>query len=202
MAEEHNALKYSPLISQGAAVVLGVGISRLSESLVVAADLWSKPEWAFPRGELLWSVNPSQAAVVAEFSQVGIRNPVGSGLIIVIDEIEIVGPAVVGAMEERLAASTVVDATGSPSCRDTRRPPTSGANVQTVSFANAAAARLGFLLATHALNANLWNRYPVEVVLTPGFDFYVGPSLVNTAISCNFWGRERFAFPGELPTRG
>lgn len=50
---------------------------------VLEAD---RPEWAFLRGEQRWgSRNISQAAVAAEFSYVGIANPLGSGALVIIE---------------------------------------------------------------------------------------------------------------------
>lgn len=206
MAEEHNALKYSPELSKGAAQVLGgaygdVGISRMSESLQVIADLWQQPEWAFPRGEKLWAVNPSQAAVAAEFSTVGIRNPSGSQLIVVVDQVVIfTSPG--GSFSGRIAAQSTVDATATPQVRDSRIGVSSGGRLQTVSIAHVDPAILGFVLWTVRLGNDVCTVLPFPVVLSPGFDFFVGPTAVNLAANVSFIGRERQAFPGELSSRG
>jgi len=204
MAQEHNALKYGSQISRAAARAYGLGdeetgLSRLGETLQLVADLWSRPEWAFLRNEKLWMVNPSQAGVAAEFAQVGIRNPTGSGLVVVVDRLWMRQAISAFVWEWRIAASSAVDATANPNSRDTRNRPAASSNVQTVSIAHSSAARLGFLLGSSGHpNSSESRLYPADIVLSPGFDFYVGPDTVNQAANVTFVGRERRAFPGEL----
>jgi hypothetical protein len=52
---------------------------------VVALEV-DRPEWSFLRQEKLWaSRNMSQAAVAAEFSYIGISNPLDSGSLVVVE---------------------------------------------------------------------------------------------------------------------
>jgi hypothetical protein len=203
MAEEHNALKYGSPISVAAAAAAGgaygdVGISRLSESLVAVMDLWGRPEWL--RGERRWAVSPSQAGVAAEFAQVGVRNPAGSNILVVIEDFNLWDAGATTLIEARIAASTVVDATSTPQSRDTRLPFQTG--LRTVSLANSAAAILGALNQKFEINPATYAYYPIGVVLSPGFDFFIGPEIVFTTIGATLRGYERVAFPGELGTRG
>jgi len=204
VAQEHNQLIYGPSISKAAAQAFGgaysdVGISRLSESLQVVADLWSKPEWAFLRNEFLWWINPSQAAVAAEFAQVGIRNPSGSGMIVVVDRLCALA-SVSTQYELRIRAQGTIDATATPNARDTRLPQLAS-GLRTVSMAHtepAATGPLGFLCASFEQHNEIGVMVPVDFVLSPGFELLVGPSVVNVLANVSFWGRERQAFPGEL----
>ena len=205
MAEEHNALKYGPLISKAASIAAGggygeVGISRLSETLTPTIDLWSRPEWALLRGERHWMVRPSNIATVAEFTQVGIRNPTGSRMLVVVQWIQVV-PVSNEKFSVKYAASSAVDATSTPNSLDTRTSLLAG--ISTVSLANSAAAALGANLASWSrLSGDSGEPLRLDLVLSPGFDVYVGIDVTNRAIEATFRGYERMAFPGELQTNG
>lgn len=204
MGFEHNALSYGIALSRAAARAAGMndgelGLARLGETLTPTMDLWSRPEWALLRGERLWMVNPSIGATVAEFSQVGIRNPVGSGLITVVQG-WLLNSAVTGNFQVRAAASTLVDATSTPNARDSRVPLLTG--IQTVSLATSAAAALGSLYMTIRELSSSSTARELNFVLSPGFDVYIGPDAVNLLINATIWGYERQAFPGELQARG
>ena len=205
MAEEHNAIKYGSIISNAASIAAGggygdVGVSRLGETLQPVIDLWRRPEWALLRGERLWAVNPSNVATAAEFTQVGVRNPAGSGLIVVVTDFNTSHAATNQILEMFIGASVAVDSTSTPNARDTRLPILTG--VRTVSLATSGAARLGSRLATFNDAAITFNFWTVNVVLSPGFDLYFGPDTVNQAVSVSIRGYERVAFPGELQARG
>lgn len=210
MANEHNALKYATYITRGVKRLFGVddhedGVTRLSESLQLVADVGSRPEYSFPLGENRWSVAITAAAVAAQFSQCGIQNPAGSGMIIVVDDFDVSMAAGNVAIEERVAAiAGAVSASGTPTQTDTRIPglpnPT---GIVAVSAANQNAARRGTLLGSHKPMANpplTYLRFPAGIVLVPGFEYWVGLDTVNLAITVTIRGRERRAYPGEILT--
>ena len=59
------------------------GVERYSETLEPVLDLWSRPEWAILRDEILWGGASTQAAVAGELSFVAVINPLGSGMLTV-----------------------------------------------------------------------------------------------------------------------
>jgi len=204
MAEEHNALKYGSPLSTALSILAGggyadVGVSRLSESLVGLIDLWSVPEAHLLYRQRDWALSPSQSAVAAEFAQVGIRNPAGSNMLVVVEELH-VNTSIPGTFELRMAASTTVDATSTPNARDSRIPILT--SIRTVSIAHSSAARLGVNMQRYTMLASTPTQYRVNLILAPGFDCYVGPDVVNQAVECSFLGYERVTFPGELQARG
>jgi hypothetical protein len=203
---EHNALSYGVALSRAAARASGMsegelGLARLGETLTPILNLWALPEWALLRGERTWAIAPSIGATVAEFSAVGIRNPADSGLIVVVARIVAFVTTTTISLEGRMRASAVVDATSTPNSLDTRVPILTG--IQCVSLADSNAAKQGSILfAWQQSNLVGQSAIQTDVVLSPGFDFFVGPAATNAAIQCSFFGRERQAFPGELQTRG
>lgn len=178
-----------------------VGIERVSETLQPNINLWSRPEWAILRGERLWAVAPSQPAVAAEFSQVGIFNPAASGLIVVVDAVMGVANTTATVQEFMLGANVAFTATGTPNSRDSRTALLVG--IQCGSFAHHAGARIGSgaLIASIGHNNGTYAYWPLNVVLHPGFFLAGGPSVVNTLAAISFFGSERPAFAGELNAR-
>lgn len=202
---EHNQLKYAVDITRGLKRIFGLGddeqgTTRLSETLQPGFGLYDRSELLFPIGINRWAVNPSQAAVAAQFQQVGIRNQPNSGFLVAIDYIEILTDSA-NQWEERIAANSVVGSVGLPIQTDLRVGNFPNPGLVTQSLTNTAVARLGSLVATHALALNAWNVYQpggTGILLTPGFDFFVGANIVNLRVQVNFFGREWRANPGEL----
>ena len=205
----HNPLNFGSGVARGAAVGAGLdetaeGVVRLSETLQGVMDPWRQPEWTFLRGEKLWSVSPSIAAVAGEFQQIGIRNPTGSNHIAVVEVIAPFNPAAAGfgIWEVRGRAQGTTDGSAAPSLRDTRIP--SNASFQIgplLALTNSEAATpLGTLLASF-INVNEQVFCPVQFVLSPGFELFVGRSIVNVGVQGTIAGRVRPAPPGELNVR-
>jgi hypothetical protein len=202
---EHNALKYAVDITRGLKRIFGVddgeqGVTRLSESLQISSDPLTTPEMQFPIGINRWAVAPTSGASIGNVSQVGIRNPAKSGYIVVVDAMVLFLSAN-SVMNVRVSnAGTVFGGTGTPTQTDLRIPNFPNPSLATVSFTNAAAAAIGTLLWTFQLSANSLPIVPFPVILLPGFDLLVDNNLANTAITCNFVGREWRGNPGELLT--
>lgn len=181
----------------------GVALERVSETLQPTFDLWAKhrPEFSLLRGERLFGVAPSQPAVAGEFGQVGIFNPAGSGLIVIVTDLLGCLPGAGVTVEVQLGANVAFTATSTPNSRDSRTALLTG--VQCGSFANHAAARIGSgaLITAFGQAVVGYLNLPINVVLHPGFFLAVGPNIVNTSIGCSFVGYERPAFAGELTAR-
>lgn len=209
---EHNAIKYAAnYITKAAKRAFGLddqqdSVTRLSESLGIYANFFdtiNRPDWAWVRGELLWSVSALQSAVVGEFSQVGISNPASSNKLIIIDGMQTVGA--LNQTETRIGANPTAGftATSSPTQRDSRIPGVSApSGVVAVSFANHAVARIGTLLEDPSTPSTEGELFSVQVVLSPGFFWAMGPSSNNATVNGIIRGRERPAYPGELSATG
>lgn len=180
------------------------GTTRLSETLYATADLWSRPEFSFPRGEFEWSVFLQQAAVVGEQSFVGIRNPAGSGVLIGIRELDYTNLA--GLVDENMVANTAFTPTGSgtPTQTDLRITNFPNPSLATVSFTHHQVGNLGgaTLRQTNVLAAVDMNPRQCRVVLTPGFSYYLtyDAGSLNAVMKASISGWERKALPGELLT--
>lgn len=201
---EHNELKYGSPLSNAAAILSGggygdVGISRLGETLTPVLDLWRRPEFALPRGERRWVVNPSDGADVANFSQVGIASPTGSNLIVVVEGFWI-SDGTNRKMFVRAGANVAFTSTSTPNALDTRIPLLTG--LRATSFTHRSAAQMGSNMGEYRFLANTTQVFIYNYVLTPGFFFALAQETINVAINATFFGYERVAFPGELTARG
>jgi hypothetical protein len=202
MAEEHNALKYGPQLSKAASVVLGggygdVGLSRLSESLVVVADLWSQPEWALPRSEILFARFVDVPAVVARFASIELVNPIASRTLAVVTYIQ----SVAGAFQASIDNGTAIAAnpvTEAGVALDGRWPQLGETSRLSVVSGDLAA---GVVTPQWQWAAGLRDPTPTWI-LDPGRKLFLVCTGVTTAISANIVWRERFPFPGELQARG
>lgn len=200
----HNILTYGGAISKSAAMAVGLGrdeegLSRLDESLQIGLNLWDEqlPEFAYHRNEKIWGNGPSdfQAAVAAEYSVVGIRNPANSGRIVVVERFSCVASQ---GVQVRVGPNTdyVPTVTGTCVSRDTRVVPIN--NIVTQATTYHGAVLTGAVV--NAFGATLDPTWlDIYVVLTPGFYLHVSNATVNVALTANFMGRDRPALPGELP---
>lgn len=179
-------------------------IERFSETLQPTINLFERPEWSILRGELLWVVTPAQPAVAAEFAQVGIRNPTGSGKLVVLERMHLAQAAGLGGnqLEVRGRAQGAVTSSGAVSNRDLRHTKTASFQdgLTTLGITNSAAARVGTQLHGFVIGVNReWGgSYELNIILPPGFEVFAGIPTVNLTISMCFIGRERAAFPEEL----
>lgn len=78
------------------------GVERLGETLTPTLNIWERPEWALLRGETLWVANRVVTAGGAgTMAGVAICNPVGSGIVTVVEKAQLnvaVAGAVIGVM--------------------------------------------------------------------------------------------------------
>lgn len=180
------------------------GLERVGETLQPTFNMWERPEWAHLRGERIWAVQPSQAAVAAEFSMVGIAVPANSNLIAVVERVILFpGGSPANAVSQlALFNSVVFAATSTPNPRDSRIPFVGGTTptIGVISFAHhqAALPYPAFLASLTPPGNQEPHEYNLPVVITPGFALYLGPTVVNLGIWGCFIGRSRPARRGEL----
>ena len=90
MGQQHNELNRAVEIDHAVRVIVSETdseskVERFSETLTPILDIWSRPEWAFLRNEVLFSVGPqTSAAVAAQSSFVQLFNPVTSTRIVLV----------------------------------------------------------------------------------------------------------------------
>lgn len=205
MGQLHNELNPRAGLSKAVRAILGSidhegGLERFSETLSLEMDLWSRVEWALPRGEVVWEMCPTASAVALNNSFIAMLNPVGSAAIVVIDGYQIVGQAV--AQDVQLAFGNVPpgSAVGRPFCMDTRRVNAIAANsTTTIAEAGQFGAIIGTNFRHHILAAgNDQTPLPLGIVLTPGFFVIWETTAQNVALQVNIRGREYKAQSSEL----
>lgn len=143
----------------------------------------------------------SPAAVAAELTFAGIRNPAGSGVILVVTD---VAPSLSVADTATLtiggSTSTDVDATDVVFCRDTRRRASSAAMATQaiLMIRGAGAATVGAEHERLRIGADSTEHFRGPYILIPDTELRVYRFTVNTALNCSFTGYYRAARPGEL----
>jgi hypothetical protein len=176
------------------------GIERAGETLTPILDLWRWPEWAVLRGEILFSAQSDVAAVALERSFVGVRNPAGSGLIVIVESmLAIPTTAVFEQLEVFHGAIIATDVDGSEQVapRDTRLPLAGVSRI--VQIHGTGVAAIGSTSFTRwGTIINEVSRDHTVHVLTPGFELRCYHATANTALNLNIYGRIRPALDGEL----
>lgn len=201
MAAIHNGIRYFVQLQRAYRRAMGEpgtwGMERGGETLTPTINLWQLPEWTHLRDERRGVEVETDAAVAGQRSHVGLRNPTGSRMIVVVDRVEInsstsrdVGLAVraVGAVDTNNQAGPALDTRVGTASQLLR--------TQIVTLTQVGAA------ATIAWNrrvlANTVAEFNCGWVLSPGFELLALPAVDNEVIQANFIFRERQAVPGEL----
>ena len=208
MAHVHNALHHFTALQAAYRAALGEddasfnGIERAGETLTPIFDLWSRPDWAVLRDEVLWSALHNQAAVVGELSFVGIRNPAASGLLVVVTMIRARGSAGgILRVIHGVISATGVDGSEQLVPRDTRLNLAGVSRAVKIHGADAA------MIGNDAFEEIFMDRgsagtatedVPQSVILSPGFEVRYYHQTANTALVLTAQGYLRPAQPGEL----
>lgn len=181
------------------------GLIRADESLHSVIDLWSRPEWFFLRREKLFSIRATLAANVAGIARFQISNPVNSGIITVVTELQVIEQTALASYILTDSGAFIAGGLAPLSARDSRWDIAAGGGsrptvtLQTVD--NTAAAASGIII--DSIIAQL-NQSPsrfscgLPFVLTPGVWLQVQSGTVNHQATFIASGYERNAFPGEL----
>jgi hypothetical protein len=152
-----------------------------------------RPEWKFLAGERLCWMRWTDAAVAGQYSHVGLRNPAGSGVLIITDDIRcFVGSSASVALGIR--PNTTVDSANAGYCRDSRQATQSAVGQATTLTAVAAGMypMFGSIMATWVTE-----RFPTPVILHPGFELLLQCTTVNISLTAAFSWRERALNPSE-----
>lgn len=208
MGHLHNALHHATALLNGLRVSIGAvadadfdGTSRFGETLQPVMDVWSRPEWRLPRGEITYARRISAPAVAARFSGLELINPVGSGVIV--NVLTITGESYPQQIDLQIDSGGAlgVTATLRGIALDSRHPQLGEASRCTlVSGDFAAGANLPLWRTASATPAVPFPALPL--VLTPGFKLFIFGTVVNTALPASLVWTERLAMEGELTARG
>lgn len=204
----HNAIKYGSDLLRGYSRAIGLaedeeGAVRLGETITPIIDVWSRPEWAALRFEILWAVFLTTTGIAAEKAMVAIINPTGSKLIVVVDaavaRLSVSGAAYANVLTQAAIAAKQ-DTTGSGQVRD-RRPSTATRIVTSMgSAAGAIVSAVSCMEEIRHIDGNepMTPLNCLPVILSPGFGFVIEANTDATSIGANFRGSSRPALPGEL----
>jgi hypothetical protein len=151
-----------------------------------------RPEWSYLAGERLCFGRWSDAAVAGNYSAVGLRNPVGSGVLVVCEAIDIF----VGATSQwyiGMRSNSTVDAANPGFCRDSRLA-TQKAVGEVTERTQVAVPVYPMYKAIVLVSTTAHYREPI--ILSPGWEILCH-ALANTEIQGNFSWRERALEPSE-----
>lgn len=158
--------------------------------VVPVSDSQLDPELHWLAGSRLCSAHITSAADVANQSSVGLRNPSGSGVIAVIERIDLFTGAAATCI---ITMATITAPTGSQQgfFRDGRGWPATPlrASCDVVSLAGAFSSTLGRVRISNVTDQQY--THLVSYILNPGERLTIAPLGVNTAIDGTFYWRER-----------
>jgi len=202
---EHNAIKYFPNLARLGERAFGLddneqSITRLSETLQGSVDLWSQPEFALYRGDVIFARAPATiVAVVARFGIASLINPVGSNTIAVLRQAYMSGAT--ASLEAAVGGGGSVAAnpvTTQGVAIDTRYPPAGESSVCTIVTGDVAAGITLPQWVTQAAN-NLTTITPMlPVIIIPGRKVDWINTTANQPYRIQLVWTERKPFPGEL----
>lgn len=199
----HNGLTHAVQLQAAYAAALGQkadaefsGIERAGETLTPVIDLWSSLEWRYLRRENTLQQSLTVAAGGAGVrSRLGILNPIGSGLLVMVDQVQNRGTTIEADLN--MGTAFTVDSSTLMRPVDSRFHTATAASGRTVLTTRAGAIG-GTTTAMGAVRLTQGEIVPLGFVLRPGFALSFDPTVDNVSISLVLRVRERVALPGEL----
>lgn len=210
MGSIHNELRRGQL-SAALTRALGAdkgadGIERFGETMQPVMDLWFLPEWAYLRNEWLMVAQTGNPAVAAELSATALVNPANSGVLAMVEMVNVRTSTATGSASLRLASAAAVAATltftGRGTARDFRvfNSTVGGAPGVIEYWIGSDPGAIGGMLEDLGTPNNtayqLFQSTPY--IIAPGQALVVQLAAVNTILLANYAWRERKALPGEL----
>ncbi len=179
--------RYNELVKKLLGAKGGEPMTELAAELLPVIILeQERPEYAIYKSELLWMCSVGQAASVGNFSHVGVRNPVGSGIISVVEAFAIDVPALVNMV---ITAHAPVQAGATLTASVQRDFRAKGTPVtQAVAFVNVGI--IGATAGQMEVPAGMAPA-PLSVVLGENNEILFVPQAANTTIAGWILGRER-----------
>lgn len=197
----HNGLHHAVAIQSAFMKALGeddaefTGIERAGETLTPVIDLWSKEEWCWPRRERLCAGFGTAAQDAGNYSNVQLKNPTGSGLLIIVDRIGVRTANAGGYTLDETTTTIGAVVSNQSSVRDGRW---GSSRVQGVITQGVTAAVTGIPVWFYQMAASSYLELPAGWILPPGSSIYVRGAAINLGVSASFYWREREALNGEL----
>lgn len=151
-----------------------------------------RPEWHFLAGSRIAAATTVDAAVAGQYSHAGIVNPAGSGTLVIVRLITAY-PTGTCELVFGISAATTPDAYTSSVKLDTRSWGTSHApTTKSWIYTNAGAISADqFASVAGAASANYALTPPLGIVLSPGYQTFIRPSVVNIGIRAGWLFYER-----------
>lgn len=190
-------LKNATYLMRGFRRVLGVvdpgGVERLGETLHAIIDIWARPEWALPCGEILGGGVGAEAAVAGQYSCVQLFNPGISRHLVISEQVSVQQSSRVYVMQGGVPALAALSDCGP---RDGRLPFNVGGLRINAQVRDGTLPNLNQLYLIQELPAA--GVYEVELVLPPACGCIVIPrSGVNLDCGAAYFWREHYILPGE-----
>jgi hypothetical protein len=174
-----------------------IELSAIAPELIPVIALQDdRPEWGWLLGESLLGLGFIQTAFAAQNSAAQIRNPPGSGVLVMIDEVEASSsaPGELNLCVQQISAGNMTTIQGTNIGRDTRLQGNRG--IAICSAQNNAAATNIVKYVNSGTAPWVWRN--LGIVLAPGSAAQVLTTAVNTQLDVSFVWRERRVRPEEL----
>jgi len=205
MPHVHNALHHATRLQDALRVAINEsdasfnGLERAGETLTPVLDLWSRPEWALPRGEV-WCARKLVVAAggAGLFASVELVNGAGSGILTVVRAIRATGSGVDISIDSGVALGVVSTNRGIPI--DGRFSVVGPASKSTLVVGQLAAGATNAQDIVLGTVSGVESRYPY--VLPPGRKLFMVAAAANTGITVTVLFSERLAGDAELATAG
>jgi hypothetical protein len=171
---------------------------EIGHEIVLESD---RPEWLVLQGGFPWAMRQVVAAAVGNFSHAGIRNPTGSGLLVVVTNIEISNSGGVSQQYNlKTRPQAAINSTSTSFFRDSRRGFGGGCPVLVLGDNTGVSSLGNGPLEQISVLAGQGTDFFVSApyILSPGFELLVVPSAVNQLIDASFAGYARQVSPEEL----
>ena len=187
MQNEIQVARYSGLLHKLLDMKEGAPSPTLATDIFPMLALESdRPEWAFLAGERLCFMQWHDAAVVAEYSSLGLRNPVASGVLVVVESMNVM--IATGGYALGMRGNSTVDAANPGRTRDSRTAAQATA-AQMVERTQGTVPAYPMWTGAVISNTNGFSEFPV--ILTPGWELMIWNATVNSNITVAFTWRER-----------
>lgn len=205
MSSLHNQIHYGTNFLVALRKIAGLGdedgVSRLGETLTPIIDMWALPESQLLRGDMPSAGSFDVTAVAGEFAQALLYNPQNSGVLVVVERINVWKPAAVIDVFMRLyrGASPAGFVTNNSAPIDTRSPQaTAAAGTIALVMQDSVVGAIGDVNFDRLRGpADTIVSVPRPIILAPGTGVALNEVAQAGRILGSFYWRERRMLPRE-----
>lgn len=210
MAKLHNMISrgnWSDALKRALGVTKSEGgVERFGETMTPVVDLWELGEWAYLRGEILWTSRRLNAGpIAAESSIVAVVNPTTSKQLLVVDgaHASMTGSSINCGLVDRATLAATLTLGNPPVARDLRWSDNQlGSTLKQVNLevwqGTDATVPINDRLETVQNSGLVADFRTPPYIVKPGFGFFLQAETVNILMLATIWGRVRPALVGEL----